>query len=243
MGAIPKQKKMKEFHLIIAFFRKIVYTVSDKNKGRIEMKVLLVLGSPHEKGCTYTALKEIEKTLMEEGIETELFWLGAKPISGCLGCGGCAKTGKCVVDGDCVNRLIEIAKTADGFIFGSPVYYAGASGQLMSFMDRLFYSSSKRMEGKPACAVVSCRRGGASAAFDNINKYFLMCNMPVVPSQYWNQVHGRCAEDVLKDEEGLQTMRTLADNMAWLLKCIELGKKNGINVPERELKIRTNFIS
>jgi multimeric flavodoxin WrbA len=206
------------------------------------MKVLLVNSSPHENGCTFTALNEMAKRLNEQGIETEIFQLSRSPIAGCIACGSCAKTGKCFKD-DKVNEFASMIDEADGFVFGSPVYYAGASGQLMSFMDRLFYSSSKRMEGKPACAVVSCRRGGASAAFDNINKYFLMCNMPVVPSQYWNQVHGRCAEDVLKDEEGLQTMRTLADNMAWLLKCIELGKQNGINVPEREPKIRTNFIS
>lgn len=206
------------------------------------MKVLLVNSSPHENGCTFTALSEAAKRLNEHGIETEIFQFGIKPVQGCIACGSCAKTGKCFKD-DKVNEFSSMIDEADGFIFGSPVYYAGASGQLLSFMDRLFYSASKRLEGKPACAVVSCRRGGASAAFDNINKYFLMCNMPVVPSQYWNQVHGRCAEDVLKDEEGLQTMRTLADNMAWLLKCIELGKQNGICVPEREPKIRTNFIS
>lgn len=205
------------------------------------MKVLLVNSSPHENGCTYTALAETAKKLNENGIETEIFSLGKTPVPGCIACGACSKTGKCFMN-DMVAEFAEKAKTADGFVFGSPVYYAGMSGQLKSFMDRLFYSSSKILEGKPACAVVSCRRGGATAAFEQINKFFLMCNMPVVPSQYWNQIHGSKAEDAVLDEEGLQTMRTLADNMSWLLKCIESGKKNGISVPEREPKIRTNFI-
>lgn len=206
------------------------------------MKVLLVNGSPRENGCTFTALSEAAARLNAQGIETEIFQLSRSPISGCIACGSCKKTGKCFKD-DKVNEFASMIDEADGFIFGSPVYYAGMAGQLKSFMDRLFYSCSAKMDGKPACAVVSCRRGGASAAFDDINKYFLICNMPVVPSQYWNQVHGSCAEDVMKDEEGLQTMRTLADNMAWMLKCIDLGKKNGINVPEREPKLRTNFIN
>ncbi len=206
------------------------------------MKVLLINGSPHENGCTFTALSEVASRLNVHGIETEIFQLSRSPISGCIACGSCRKTGKCFKD-DKVNEAASMLDEFDGFIFGSPVYYAGMAGQLKSFMDRLFYSCSKRMEGKPGCAVVSCRRGGASAAFDDINKYFLICNMPVVPSQYWNQVHGSCAEDVLKDQEGLQTMRTLADNMAWMLKCIKLGKENGIEVPEREPKIRTNFIN
>ena len=206
------------------------------------MKVLLVNGSPHENGCTFTALSEVADRLNAHGIETEIFQLARSPISGCIACGSCRKTGKCFKD-DKVNEFAAMLNEADGFVFGSPVYYAGMAGQLKSFMDRLFYSCSSKMEGKPGCAVVSCRRGGASAAFDNINKYFLICNMPVVPSQYWNQVHGSCAEDVLKDQEGLQTMRTLADNMAWMLKCIDLGKKSGIDVPEREPKVRTNFIN
>ncbi len=206
------------------------------------MKVLLVNSSPRQNGCTYTALKEAADRLEKHGIETEIFQLGKAPVAGCVACGTCSKTGKCFVD-DKVNEFAAKLDTADGFIFGSPVYYAGASGQLMSFMDRLFYSASSRMQNKPACAVVSCRRGGASAAFDNINKYFMINNMPVVTSQYWNQVHGSTPDDVLRDEEGLQTMRTLADNMAWLLRCIEAGKKAGIEIPEREPKLRTNFIN
>lgn len=205
------------------------------------MKVMLVNGSPHEHGCTYTALKEIEKTLGECGIESEIFWVGNKPIAGCIGCGACSKLGRCFME-DAVNEFAPKAQSADGFIFGSPVHYASASGAITSFMDRAFYSAGKYMTGKPAANIVSCRRGGASASFDQLNKYFTINCMPIVSSQYWNQVHGSKPEDVLKDEEGLQTMRTLARNMAWLLRCIEAGKAAGINFPEREPVIRTNFI-
>ena len=141
-----------------------------------------------------------------------------------------------------MNKFTELAANADGFIFGSPVHYAAASGALTSFMDRAFYSGKSKLTGKPAAAVVSCRRGGASAAFDQINKYFTISAMPVVSSQYWNQVHGSKPEDVLKDEEGMQTMRTLGNNMAWLLKCIEAGKAAGVEFPEPEPVIRTSFI-
>lgn len=205
------------------------------------MKVILVNGSPKEKGCTYTALSEAAKTLQECGIETEIFWVGNKPIAGCIGCGSCATKGACFVK-DTVNEFVEKAKTADGFIFGSPVHYAAASGALTSFMDRAFYSGSKYMKGKPAAAVVSCRRGGASAAFDQINKYFTISSMPIVSSQYWNQVHGSTPADVVQDLEGMQTMRTLARNMAWLLKCIEAGRSAGISFPDPEPVQRTNFI-
>lgn len=205
------------------------------------MKVLLVNSSPHQNGCTYTALEIAAQRLKENGIDAEIFQLGKSQIAGCVACGGCTKLGKCVVD-DKVNEFASLAENADGFIFGSPVYYAGMSGQLSSFMDRVFYSTSRYMQNKPACAVVSCRRGGASSAFDAINKYFSISNMPIVSSNYWNQVHGVSAEDVLKDEEGVQTIRILADNMSWLLKCIEAGKKDGIEIPVREPKIRTNFI-
>lgn len=205
------------------------------------MKVLLVNGSPHQHGCTYTALSEIEHTLQKEAIETEIFWVGKKPISGCIACKGCGKTGKCVID-DTVNEFLEKSKEADGFIFGSPVHYAGASGMLTSFMDRAFYHKSGLYQGKPAAAICSCRRGGASATFDQLNKYFTICSMPVVSSQYWNMVHGNTPEEVKQDLEGLQTMRTLGRNMAWMLKCIEAGKQNGILFPEHEEKIATNFI-
>jgi len=205
------------------------------------MKVLLVNGSPHKEGCTYTALKEVATTLEKNGIETEIIWLGVKEIAGCIGCGACGKTGECFRK-DVVNEFVEKAAKADGYIFGSPVHYAAASGSLTSFMDRAFYSGGKTMSGKPGAAVVSCRRGGASAAFDQLNKYFTINCMPVVGSQYWNQVHGSNAEEVKQDEEGMQTMRTLGNNMAWLLKCIEAGKEKGITFPEREPVIRTNYI-
>ena len=205
------------------------------------MKVILVNGSPHKEGCTYTALSEAADTLNKNGVETEIFQLGTTPVSGCIACGACSKTGKCIYD-DPVNEFVEKAKDADGFIFGSPVYYSGMAGQLSSFMDRAFYFGSKYMWGKPAAAVVSCRRGGATAAFEQINKYFTISGMPVVASQYWNQVHGNTPDEVKQDLEGLQTMRTLAANMAWILKCIEAGKKAGIEMPERETPVKTNFI-
>lgn len=207
------------------------------------MKVLLLNGSPHENGCTYTALNEAAKTLNQNGIDTEIIWVGNKPVSGCIGCGACAKgLCRCVIDNDGVNAFVEKARTADGFIFGSPVHYAAASGLVTAFMDRAFYSGKSAFMGKPAANIVSCRRGGASAAFDQLNKYFTICSMPVVSSQYWNQVHGSTPEQVLQDEEGIQTVHILAKNMAWLLKCIELGKENGITFPEPEKPIRTNFI-
>ena len=207
------------------------------------MKVLLVNGSPHEKGCTYRALCEVEKVLKESGIETEIYQIGKEPIAGCLGCGACRKLGKCVTN-DKVADFIERAKDSDGFIFGSPVYYASIAGALASFMNRVFYSGGKHLAYKPAGAVVSSRRAGSTTAFDALNKYFTINNMPIVPSTYWNEVHGANgkAEDVEKDEEGLQTMRTLAHNMVWLLRCIELGKQAGIE-PVKEAKIRTDFIS
>lgn len=205
------------------------------------MKVILVNGSPKEKGCTYRALIEVSDELNKNGIDTEIFHIGTKPLSGCMGCGGCSKTGECVY-GDAVNRFAELAAQADGFVFGSPVHYAAASGALTSFLDRAFMSAGGKMRGKVGASVVSCRRGGASAAFDQMNKYFTINSMPIVSSQYWNQVHGSTPEEVEQDLEGLQTMRTLAKNMAWLLKCIELGKQSGITIPEQETKIKTSFI-
>lgn len=205
------------------------------------MKVILINGSPKEKGCTYTALRETEKQLQKNNIETEIFWLGNKPISGCIGCGSCLKTGECFMQ-DKVNEFLEKVPKTDGFIFGSPVHFAATSGMLSSFMDRVFYGRRKLFSNKLGSAVVSCRRGGATAALDEINKYFGISNMPIVSSQYWNMVHGNNPEEVLKDEEGMQTMRTLGNNMAWLLKSIEAGKKAGIKLPENESIISTNFI-
>ncbi len=203
------------------------------------MKVLLVNGSPHESGCTYTALSEIAMQLEKNGIESEIFQIGKDPVRGCIACGACAKLKKCAFNDDRCNILAEKMVAADAVVLGSPVYFAGPNGALCALLDRAFYFSSGRMAGKPGAAVASCRRGGASATFDRLNKYFTISNMPVVSSQYWNMVHGMCAEDVLKDEEGLQTMRTLADNMAWMLKSMEAG---GIEKPQRERKISTNFI-
>ena len=205
------------------------------------MKVLLINGSPNERGCTYTALAEAQKVFEKNGIETEIVYLGKKPIAGCVACGICRKAGYCVYD-DTVNEVIDQLDDIDGLIVGSPVYYAGVSGQITSFLDRLFFAASAKMKGKPAASIVSCRRGGASAAFEIINKYFMMTNMPVVTSQYWNQVHGNTPEEVLQDEEGLQTVRVLAQNMIWLMRSIEAGKAAGVEYPEYEPKIRTNFI-
>ena len=205
------------------------------------MKVLMINGSPHEKGCTYTALHEVEKKLKEHGIESEIFHIGKSPIAGCIACGSCAKTGKCVWN-DAVNDLVARLDEFNAIVVGSPVYYAAASGQVTAFLDRLFYVSKSKMAGKLGAAVVSCRRAGSSAALDQLNKYFPINNMPIVPSQYWNQVHGTKPEDVLKDEEGLQTMRILGENMAWLLKCIEAGEKAGVPKPQMEPRFRTNFV-
>ena len=206
------------------------------------MKVLLINGSPHENGCTFTALNEVAGSLNKNGIETEIFWIGKKPISGCAACWGCLKLGKCVFN-DGVNELAARLDEFEGFIIGSPVYYAGVAGSLCAFLDRLFFSAdSAKLFNKPGASVVSCRRGGASAAFDRLNKYFTIKNMPIVSSQYWNQVHGNTPDEVRQDFEGMQTMRTLGTNMAWLLKCIEAGRKAGIPDPELEPWTATNFI-
>lgn len=204
-------------------------------------KILLINGSPHEHGCTYTALKEVADTLAAGGVDSEFVYLGTKPVAGCIACGSCAGTGRCAF-GDQVNEVLEKLDEYDGIVTGSPVYYAGPSGQICAFLDRLFYASGGRMAGKLAAAVVSCRRGGASAAFDRLNKYFTISNMNVVSSQYWNQVHGKVPEDVRKDEEGLQTMRTLAQNIIWNLKNMEAGRAAGVEPPEYEAKEYTNFI-
>ncbi len=205
------------------------------------MRVLLVNGSPHARGCTFTALTEVAYTLQENGIETKIIHIGTKPMPGCLGCGKCFETGKCIFD-DAVNEFLDMTSEYDGFIFGSPVHYAGASGAITCFMDRAFYGRKGAMALKPAAAIVSCRRAGSTAAFDQLNKYFTINNMPVVSSQYWNMVHGTTPEEVRSDTEGLQIMRTLGRNMAWLLRCIEAGRKAGVADPEFEKWTPTNFI-
>lgn len=204
-------------------------------------KILLINGSPNEHGCTYTALQEVADTLEKNDVESEILYLGKKPVAGCIACGKCFQSGRCVF-GDKVNEVLEKLDEYDGIVVGSPVYYAGPTGQVCAFLDRLFYCSGGRMAGKLGAAVVSCRRGGASAAFDRLNKYFTISNMNVVGSQYWNQVHGFTPEDVRKDEEGLQTMRTLAVNMAWLLKSAAAGESGGIPKPQYEPRVATHFI-
>lgn len=205
-------------------------------------KVLLVNGSSKEKGCTYTALCEVAQALEKEGIETEIFQLGGDALRDCIGCGSCGRLGKCVFDDDCVNRFVEKAREADGFVFGTPVYYAHPSGRILSFLDRVFYSGGSALAFKPGAAVASARRAGTTASLDVLNKYFTFNRMPVVSSNYWNMVHGNTPEEVRRDLEGLQIMRTIGQNMAWLIRCIEAGKAAGIDYPQTEVKVKTNFI-
>ena len=207
------------------------------------MKVLLLNGSSRPSGCTYTALREVAVSLEVAGIETEILFLGNEPVRDCTACGTCAKVpGKCVFDDDIVNRIIEKARGADGFIFGTPVYYAHPSGRILSVLDRVFYAGKSAFIHKPAAAIASARRAGTTATLDVLQKYFTISQMPVVTSTYWTMVHGKQPEDVLKDEEGLQTMRNLASNMVWMLRCIEAGKAAGIQPPQEEIGARTNFI-
>ena len=206
------------------------------------MKVMLVNGSPHEHGCTDAALREVASALNADGIDAEIFWIGNTPIGGCIACGGCSKAGKCVFGGS-VNDFAEKAKDADGFVFGTPVHYAAASGNMTSFLDRVFYSAdAETFRFKPAAVVTAARRGGNSAAYEQLLKYPGISHMPIVSSQYWNMVHGANAQDVEQDLDGLQTMRALGRNMAWLLSCIEAGKDAGVNPPAVEPFQRTNFI-
>lgn len=203
------------------------------------MKALLINGSPHAAGCTFTALSEVRKTLEQEGIETELIQVGNLDMRGCIGCGKCRELGKCVID-DIVNEIAPKFAECDALVVGSPVYYASPNGTIVSFLDRLFYSCGVNKTMKVGAAVVSCRRGGNTATFDMLNKYFSISGMPIATSQYWNMVHGSNAEDVLKDLEGMQTMRTLGHNMAFLMKSIALGKEQ-FGLPEKEKTVYTNF--
>lgn len=204
------------------------------------MKVILFNGSPNIHGCTYTALHEIEETLQKNGIETEVFQVGSKSVRGCIGCGKCRESGKCIFD-DIVNEAIDKIKEADGVVFGSPVYYASANGTMISFLDRLFYAASSYLAYKTGAVVVSARRAGTTATYDELNKYLGISNMLIVPAPYWNMVHGNTAEEVKQDKEGLYIMRQIGENMTWMLKMLENAKANGI-APTILEKERTNFI-
>lgn len=204
------------------------------------MKVLLINGSPNEKGCTYTALCEIAGQLEKNDIETQIFHIGNQPIKGCIGCKKCREIGKCAFDENRVNECIELINQSDGLILGSPVHYASIAGSFSAFLDRVFYAK-KSFERKPAASVVSCRRAGSTAALDQLNKYFAISHMPIISSQYWNMVHGNNPEETKQDLEGMQTLRCLADNMAWFLKCIDYAKGQ-IPLPEKEERVWTGFI-
>ena len=206
----------------------------------MQMKVMLLNGSSYPDGCTALALRQAAKAIEEEGIETETIFLGNAPMADCIACGHCRKTGQCVFD-DIVNEIARKAKDCDGFIFGSPVYYAHPSARLLTVLDRVFYSAGKNFACKPGAAVLSARRAGTTASFDVINKYFTINRMPVVSSTYWNNIHGNAAEEAAQDAEGLQTMTNLGKNMAWLIKCIDLARKQGLEPPENP-KVATNFI-
>lgn len=209
------------------------------------MKVLLINGSPNSKGCTYTALTEIADTLKLEGIDAEIYHIGTDPIAPCKACGGCATLKKCVIN-DKVNELLNIIGDFDGYVIGSPVHYASASGVIAPFLDRLFYagyrSGQNLFKHKPGTAVVSARRAGTTATLDQLNKYFQINQMPIISGRYWNMVHGSTPEQVRQDLEGMQNMRIVARNMAWFLKCKEAGEKAGIKFPQTEETIFTNFI-
>lgn len=209
------------------------------------MKVLLINGSPHKEGCTYTALSEVSDTLNQNGIDTDLFWIGIKPISGCIGCRKCREKKQCVFS-DSVNEILDIAADYDGFVFGTPVHWGAASGGMTSFLDRMFYadlqSGGQRFLLKPAAAVISARRAGTTATWDQMNKYFALMQMPIISSRYWNIVHGTNPEEVKQDREGMQTMRILGKNMAYFLKCREAAAKMGIEMPEQEAVEFMNFI-
>lgn len=204
------------------------------------MKVLMINGSPRKNGCTFTALSEVVKRLEQHDIATQIIDVGPKPVQECVACGRCLELGRCVFDDDQVNETARLLMEADGLVVGSPVYFAGPTGAICSFLNRLFYRRQADYAFKPAAAVVSCRRGGASSSFDRLNKYFTIARMPVVSSQYWNAVHGNTPDEVRQDLEGMQIMRTLGDNMAWMLRNIEAGR---IPAPPPETpKINTNFI-
>lgn len=206
------------------------------------MKVLMINGSPHERGCTYTALSVIADELKKQGVESEIVWIGTKAVHGCTGCGACKKLGKCVFNDDVLNTIGEKVQSADGYIFGAPVHYASPAGAMIALMDRLFASQGAHMQFKPAASVVSARRAGTTASYDALNKYIGINSMLQVPATYWNMVHGSCAEEVYQDEEGITIMRAIASNMAWLLKVLEKNKGTELEKPVVIPKVKTNFI-
>lgn len=206
------------------------------------MKVLMINGSPNERGCTYTALTVIAEELKAQGVESEIVWLGNGAVRGCIGCGGCKKLGKCVFNDDPVNAIAQKVQSADGYVFGAPVHYASPCGAMIAALDRLFYSAGRYMQFKPAASVVSARRAGTTASYDALNKYIGINNMIQVPSTYWNMVHGNTAEEVYKDEEGVTIMRAIGSNMAWLLKLLKNAKGTELEKPVLIPKARTNFI-
>lgn len=206
------------------------------------MKVLLFNGSLHSNGCTFTALAEVAGALDREGIQTEIVQIGPEPVRDCIACRGCAVSRRCVFDDDPINDWIDRAATADGFVFGTPVYYAHPSGRILSVLDRVFYAGKENFAQKPAAVVASARRAGTTAALDAISKHLTINQMPVISSTYWNMVHGNTPDEVKKDAEGMQTMRNLGANMAWILKCIRAGKETGISAPKAETSAHTNFI-
>ena len=209
------------------------------------MKVLLLNGSPNQHGCTYTALCEVAHAIEESSIETEILWIGNQAVRGCIGCGGCARSGKrrCVFGDDLVNTALDKMRSCDGLVVGSPVHYAAAGGSITSFLDRMFYAGGSQMRAKVGAAVCSARRAGTPATLDQLSKYFIICGMPIAPSQYWPMVHGSTPEDVRQDEEGMQIMRMLGRNMAYMIRAFALARENGLLPPDMEKpKMRTNFI-
>lgn len=214
----------------------------DSYKGR-SMKVLLVNGSPHKEGCTYTALNEVAGVLRKGGIETTIFWIGTRPLSGCIGCGACSQSGLCFMN-DIVNEFLETATGYDGFVFGCPVHFSAMNGAMTSFMNRAFFAAraTNVLRGKPTAGITSSRRSGSLPTLDQMNRYFIHGGMPVVPSQYWPMVFGNTPDEVRQDAEGLQIMRTLGHNMIWMLHNIDAGQQAGIDYPDREPRVSTNFI-
>ena len=213
-----------------------------KPKEGLGMKVLLINGSPNRDGVCARALKEVGDALNKNGVDSEVFWIGNHPLGGCIACGYCHEHGECVFK-DVVNDFVKKAQTFDGFVFASPTYYAGCAGNFKAFLDRVFYSGGKSFALKPAAAVVSSRRGGSTSVFDEINKYFTISQMPIVSSCYWNEIHGNTVLEAEQDLEGLPILRVLGDNMAYLLKCLDAGKKAGIESQNKtEKPVHTNFI-